>query len=170
MTKPTLAILGGSGKEGSGLALRWAAAGYPVVLGSRSAERAEEAAAELTKIVAIIDSMTLKERRTPKIIDPSRRNRIAKGAGVEVSAVTQLLKQYEAMLPLMRGMAGEGLMGRLKKMRELQAGGLFNPGAQLMREKKGTGKRLTNKEKADLRKQRERELRRRKREERDQRN
>ncbi|MFO0905125.1 MAG: signal recognition particle protein [Pirellulales bacterium] len=129
-----------------------------------------DAESELRRSMAIIDSMTLKERRTPKIIDPSRRNRIAKGAGVEVSAVTQLLKQYEAMLPLMRGMAGEGLMGRLKKMRELQAGGLFNPGAQLMREKKGTGKRLTNKEKADLRKQREKELRRRKRGERDQRN
>jgi len=72
------------------------------------------------------------------------------------------------MLPLMRGMAGEGLMGRLKKVRELQAGGMFNPGAQLLREKKGTGKRLTTQEKANLRKQREKELRRRKRGDRDQ--
>lgn len=43
----TLSILGGTGKEGSALALRWAKAGYPVILGSRSAERAEQAAAEL---------------------------------------------------------------------------------------------------------------------------
>jgi len=44
---PTLAILGGTGKEGSALALRWAKAGYPVILGSRSAERAAQTAAEL---------------------------------------------------------------------------------------------------------------------------
>ncbi len=40
----TIAILGGTGKEGTGLALRWAKAGYSVILGSRSAERAAEAA------------------------------------------------------------------------------------------------------------------------------
>jgi 8-hydroxy-5-deazaflavin:NADPH oxidoreductase len=45
--KQTIAILGGTGAEGSGLGLRWAAAGYPVVIGSRQAERAEAAAATL---------------------------------------------------------------------------------------------------------------------------
>jgi NADPH-dependent F420 reductase len=44
---PTLAILGGTGKEGSGLALRWASVGYPVIIGSRQAEKAQAAAAEL---------------------------------------------------------------------------------------------------------------------------
>lgn len=44
---PTLAILGGTGKEGSALALRWATAGYPIILGSRSAERAAQTATEL---------------------------------------------------------------------------------------------------------------------------
>ena len=63
----------------------------------------------------------------------------------------------------MRAMAGEGLMGRLKKIRELQSSGMLDPGARLAREKVGTGKRLTNKERADLRKKREKELRRRKR-------
>ncbi|HSB91148.1 MAG TPA: NAD(P)-binding domain-containing protein, partial [Anaerolineales bacterium] len=43
----TLAVLGGTGKEGSGLAYRWARAGYLVIIGSRSAERAQKAAAEL---------------------------------------------------------------------------------------------------------------------------
>ncbi len=43
-TRPTLAVLGGTGKEGTGLALRWASAGYAVIIGSRSAERAVEAA------------------------------------------------------------------------------------------------------------------------------
>lgn len=43
MSKPTLAVIGGTGAEGSGLALRWAAAGYPIVIGSRSAEKAAAA-------------------------------------------------------------------------------------------------------------------------------
>jgi 8-hydroxy-5-deazaflavin:NADPH oxidoreductase len=44
---PTIPIVGGTGALGAGLALRWAQAGAPIVLGSRSAERAEEAAAKL---------------------------------------------------------------------------------------------------------------------------
>ena len=47
MGKPTLAVIGGTGAEGSGLAVRWAAAGYPVVIGSRSSEKAAATAAEL---------------------------------------------------------------------------------------------------------------------------
>ena len=43
----TISILGGTGKEGSGLALRWAKAGHTVIIGSRSAERARQAAAEI---------------------------------------------------------------------------------------------------------------------------
>lgn len=46
-SKPVLAILGGTGKEGSGLAARWAAAGYKVVIGGRDAAKAEAVAAEL---------------------------------------------------------------------------------------------------------------------------
>lgn len=48
-TRPVIGILGGSGKEGSGLAFRWAHAGYPVVIGSRTAERAEQAAHEINE-------------------------------------------------------------------------------------------------------------------------
>jgi len=47
MTK--IAVLGGTGKEGSGLALRWAAAGHVVIIGSREAEKAQRAAADLNK-------------------------------------------------------------------------------------------------------------------------
>jgi hypothetical protein len=47
--KPTLAIVGGTGTLGSGLARRLALAGYPVVLGSRSAEKAQEAASRLPR-------------------------------------------------------------------------------------------------------------------------
>ena len=45
--KPTLAILGGSGDLGGGLAFRWARAGYPIIIGSRSADKAREAAIAL---------------------------------------------------------------------------------------------------------------------------
>jgi NADPH-dependent F420 reductase len=51
MTKPTIAVIGGTGAEGSGLALRWAAAGYPIIIGSRSQEKAETAAAELSALL-----------------------------------------------------------------------------------------------------------------------
>ncbi len=44
---PTIAILGGTGKEGTGLALRWAHAGYSIIIGSRQLEKAQAAAAEL---------------------------------------------------------------------------------------------------------------------------
>ncbi|MDE0140373.1 MAG: NADPH-dependent F420 reductase [Caldilineaceae bacterium] len=51
MTNSTLAVIGGTGEEGSGLALRWAASGYPVLIGSRSRERAVAAAAELRSML-----------------------------------------------------------------------------------------------------------------------
>jgi NADPH-dependent F420 reductase len=46
--RPTIAVIGGTGDLGSGLAARWAAAGYPIVLGSRTREKAEAAAASMT--------------------------------------------------------------------------------------------------------------------------
>ena len=49
MSKPTLAVIGGTGAEGSGLALRWAAAGYPVIIGSRSVEKASASSRELSQ-------------------------------------------------------------------------------------------------------------------------
>lgn len=52
-TLPIIAILGGTGKEGPGLALRWASAGYPIIIGSRQAEKAEATAAELNEKLAM---------------------------------------------------------------------------------------------------------------------
>jgi len=51
MTKPSIAVIGGTGAEGSGLAVRWAVAGYPIVIGSRSAEKATTVAAELSGLL-----------------------------------------------------------------------------------------------------------------------
>ncbi|CAG4914838.1 signal recognition particle protein [Acidithrix sp. C25] len=59
---------------------------------------------ELTKIEAIISSMTHQERRDPGLIDASRRNRIAKGSGSTPTAVSNLLKQFRDMQKMMRQM------------------------------------------------------------------
>lgn len=48
---PTIAILGGTGKEGKGLAYRWVKAGYPVIIGSRQTEKAQRAVAELRQLL-----------------------------------------------------------------------------------------------------------------------
>ena len=117
------------------------------------------------RLQGVIDSMTADERRNPsRVIDQSRRRRIAAGAGVEPHEVNELVKQFDGMAAMMKEMAGMGVGERLRKMQQLQAGGFMNPGAQLNKAKGSTGKRLTSQERASLKKQREKELRRRKRE------
>jgi signal recognition particle subunit SRP54 len=72
---------------------------------------------ELRRQVAMINSMTPRERRNPGIIDGSRRRRIAGGAGVQVQDVNRLLKQFMEMQRLMKQMKGgrlRQLMGALK--------------------------------------------------------
>jgi len=50
---PTIAILGGTGKEGPGLAMRWATVGYPIIIGSRQTEKARATAADLNQKLGI---------------------------------------------------------------------------------------------------------------------
>ncbi len=57
------------------------------------------------KVEAIIQSMTKQERRNPKIINGSRRIRIAKGSGTQVQDVNRLLKQFEDMQKMMKSVA-----------------------------------------------------------------
>ena len=115
------------------------------------------------RLIGIINSMTPSERRNPKTIDITRRTRIAKGAGVQPQAVNELLKQFDMMSPMIKMMAGKGLGGRMEALKQLQSSGMLNPGAQMQKMKGDTGKRLTTAEKADLKKRREKELRRKKR-------
>jgi signal recognition particle subunit SRP54 len=61
---------------------------------------------ELSRAESIINSMTKEERHKPKIINSSRKNRIAKGSGATVAQVNQLLKQFEGMRDMMAGMLG----------------------------------------------------------------
>jgi signal recognition particle subunit SRP54 len=123
----------------------------------------EDAEGGMRRMVGIIDSMTLAERRNPKMIDQSRRQRIAVGAGVQAQEVNQLVKQFDMMAPLMQNLAGKGLGSRLQTIRQLQQSGALDPGGRIQKMKKGTGKRLTTQERARLKKLREKEKRRRRR-------
>jgi signal recognition particle subunit SRP54 len=123
-----------------------------------------DAAAEMKRLGGIIDSMTPEERRNPnKLIDQSRRRRIAAGAGVEAHEVNKLVKEFEGMADLMKRMSGMGFRSRIQAAQQLSQTLMKNPNAMLAKQKKGTGKRLTSEQKAKAKKLREREARRRKR-------
>jgi signal recognition particle subunit SRP54 len=77
---------------------------------------------EISRVVAIIDSMTPKERDNHMIINGSRRRRIAKGSGTSVQEVNQLLKQYAQARKMMKSFSG-GFMG--KKLGKMKLPGGF---------------------------------------------
>lgn len=124
-----------------------------------------DAEGDMKRLFGMIDSMTPKERQNPNLIreDVKRRQRIANGSGVSHQEVNELIKQFDGMASIMKNMAGKGVGDRMKMVRDLQQGGMMDPGGRIAKQKRGTGKRLTPKEKAKARKQREKELRRRKR-------
>ncbi len=69
----------------------------------------------ITENEAIILSMTKKERENPKIIDGSRRKRIANGSGTDVAAINKLLKQFKMMSEMMKKMSKGNLKGMSDK-------------------------------------------------------
>lgn len=73
---------------------------------------------QLVRTRAIIESMTRQERRDPRILDASRRRRIARGSGTSVADVNRLLKQYEEMRRMTKSM--KGMRGRLPPMPPLE--------------------------------------------------
>src|SRR5829696_8904138 len=91
-----------------------------------SDEQSVEVDQQMRRTEAIIDSMTKAERNDHKVIDASRKTRIAKGSGATIAEVNQLLRQYEQMRKMMAQMnRGGGLLGGLgKKMMGGLAGGL----------------------------------------------
>jgi signal recognition particle subunit SRP54 len=74
---------------------------------------------------AIISSMTKKERKNPKVLNASRRRRIAAGAGSTVPEVNRLLKQYQDMSDMMRKVSKLGKKGIMRH----GLPGLMPPGA-----------------------------------------
>src|SRR3954452_19010369 len=80
---------------------------------------------EITRIEAIIQSMTPEERRKPELINGQRRGRIAKGSGVNTADVNNLLKQFKQVQQMMRGMGGMGKKGKKGKRPKMPAMGDF---------------------------------------------
>jgi len=71
---------------------------------------------EAKRVIAIINSMTPQERKFPDLIKASRKRRIAKGSGVEVQQVNQLLRQFDQSREMMKKMAGGGMMKMMRAM------------------------------------------------------
>lgn len=93
---------------------------------------------QMDRIGAMIQSMTKAERENPKIINPSRKKRIAAGSGMKVEDVNRLMKQFEEMQKFMKGMNARDKFGKRKRLPGL--GGIpMNPG--MMQGQANPGKR-----------------------------
>jgi signal recognition particle subunit SRP54 len=75
---------------------------------------------EINRVVAIIDSMTPKERSNHMLINGTRRRRIAKGSGTTVQEVNSLLKQYAQARKMMKSLTGGGLMQMSKRLGKMK--------------------------------------------------
>ena len=86
------------------------------------AARAQMDDRQTRRMVAIINSMTPKERRYPDLIKGSRKRRIALGSGTQIQDVNRLLKQHKQMQKMMKKVGNKGAMAKL--MKRLPGGGL----------------------------------------------
>lgn len=77
------------------------------------------------RMEAIINSMTIQERRFPHVINGSRKRRIAQGSGTEIQDVNRLYKQFDQMQRMMKKLKGGGMMKLMGKMK-----GMLPPGMQ----------------------------------------
>ncbi len=113
------------------------------------------------RIQGMIDSMTQDEKRNPDLIDLSRRRRIAAGSGTEPHEIKQFLNQFGQMRTIMRQIANMSMFERIKMLMGMGKSGLFQPGATLPKTKIGTGHRKTPKERAEERKKKRKQDKRR---------
>ncbi len=74
---------------------------------------------ELRHVAGIIDSMTLDERRNPTIITPSRRRRIASGAGVEPQEISNLVKSFLPLVEMIKTMGSMSMRDRIKALNSM---------------------------------------------------
>jgi signal recognition particle subunit SRP54 len=85
----------------------------------------------VTRVVAMIDSMTPRERNTPQLLNASRKRRIAKGSGRSVPEINRLLKQFSQMKRMMKQMKGmkgmKGMPGMKGMAKKGQKGGFPSP-------------------------------------------
>ena len=68
-------------------------------------------------VEAIIQSMTVLERRNPDLLSPSRKQRIAKGAGKDIGEINAFIKQFDQMKQMMKQMAGGAMPGKMPGLR-----------------------------------------------------
>lgn len=121
-----------------------------------------ESEKQFRQLVGMIDSMTVSERNNPKLIDQTRRMRIAKGSGVAPNQINDLVKMFDSMKPMMQMAASGSLKDKMGAMTNMQGmmgnpfGGM--PGGKM---KLGTGKRLTPKEREKMQREREKMLKKR---------
>ncbi len=81
----------------------------------------------MRRLTGIVDAMTPEERKNPKLIDQSRRNRIAKGSGVQPNQINDLVKQFEMIGPMLQ-MATSGSIGdKMKMLSQMQGMMARNP-------------------------------------------
>ena len=90
--------------------------------GMSGVELPGDADKQMRRTEAIIQSMTIQERRKPGLLNGNRRMRIAKGAGVQILEVNRLIKQFEQMQKLMKLMKGGGGKKMLKQMEQMKGG------------------------------------------------
>ena len=77
-------------------------------------DQTAQAEKNLARMEAMIYSMTLEERRNPDLLNPSRKHRIAKGAGVDISEVNRMVKQLNEMKKMMKMMGKGGRRGKFR--------------------------------------------------------
>ncbi len=104
------------GGLGSILGMMPGMGGMPGMGKMKAPDENETAQAEkkLAQIEAIIHSMTVEERKKPDILNPSRKHRIAKGAGVDISEVNRMVKQFGEMKKMMKMMGKGGRKGKFR--------------------------------------------------------
>jgi signal recognition particle subunit SRP54 len=83
---------------------------------------------EVRKMVAIINSMTPKERRFPDLMNGSRKVRVARGSGTHPSDINKLLKQHMMMAKMMKKLTGGGIKGMLRALKGGMGGGMGGMG------------------------------------------
>lgn len=78
---------------------------------------------EISRMVAIINSMTAKERKYPKLLNGSRRARVARGSGMTPADVNRLVKQHQQMAKMMKKLSGGKMKGLMRGMKGMMGKG-----------------------------------------------
>ncbi|MFN8902030.1 MAG: signal recognition particle protein, partial [Lysobacteraceae bacterium] len=90
--------------------------------------KAQVTGKEVPRMIAIINSMTPKERRNPDLLNGSRKARIAKGSGTSPAQVNQVYKQWQQMEKMMSKLSRGGMKGMLRGMQGMMGGRGFPGG------------------------------------------